>query len=111
MSKPPAYPGPDRRRRVAYLTRNTEYHLESGVCVAVRDRTTGNWQLCHGALGHKLAGSLRRRSGLEPYPTLEPPEVGDALFFTPDGENAEVLTSNLLSIERPQKATIEAYPV
>src|SRR5690349_2628311 len=32
------YSGPERRRRVTYMTRNTEYHLEGGVCVAVRDR-------------------------------------------------------------------------
>jgi hypothetical protein len=113
MSEAPSnYLGPDRRRRVAYVTRNTEYHLQSGVCVAVRDLASGNWQLCHGALGRRLTGSIRRKPGIEPYPTLETPEVGDALFFTPPGdEGRDVLTSNLTAIERPQKATIDAYPV
>ena len=112
MSQPFHYSGPDRRRRVTYMTRNTEYHLEGGICVAVRDRATGNWQLCHGALGRRLTGSLRRKAGLEPFPTLETPEVGDALFFAERREDgAEVLTSNLLGIERPQKTTVAAYPV
>lgn len=108
----PSYPGPDRRRRVAYMTRNTEYHLQSGICVAVRDRATGNWQLCHRVLGHRLAGSIRRKAGVGPYPTVDRPEVGDSLFFvTREGEGPEVLTSNLLAIERPQKTTIHTYPV
>jgi len=107
-----SYPGPDRRRRVTYMTRNTEYHLESGVCVAVRDRATGNWQLCHGALGRRLSASVRQQAGQPPHPSIEAPELGDALFFGPSGASGtEVLTSSLLSIERPQKATIDAYPV
>lgn len=94
------------------MTRNTEYHLSAGICVAVRDRATGNWQLCHDALGRRLSGSVRRKAGVEPYPTLETPEIGDALFFaSPRTNGSEVLTSNLLSIERPQKATVAAYPV
>lgn len=110
----PSYLGPERRRRVTYMTRNTEYHLESGICVAVRDRATGNWQLCHGAIGRRLSASVRQIEGAPPRPTLERPEVGDALYFasaTPKGAGDEVLTSSLLSIERPQKATIGAYPV
>lgn len=107
-----SYQGPERRRRVTYMTRNTEYHLESGVCVAVRDRASGNWQLCHEALGRRLAASVRQAPGLPPRPSLEAPEVGDALFFGPSAATrSEVLTSSLLSIERPQKTTIDAYPV
>jgi hypothetical protein len=95
------------------MTRNTEYHLESGVCVAVRDRATGNWQLCHGALGRRLSASIRLQGGQPPHPKFEPPEIGDALFFASYGSvgSDEVLTSCLLSIERPPKATIDAYPV
>ena len=107
-----SYAGPERRCRVTYMTRNTEYHLERGVCVAVRDRATGNWQLCHGALGRRLSASVRQQAGHPPRPCLEAPEVGDALFFAPRAaDGTEVLTSSLLSIERPPKATIEAYPV
>jgi hypothetical protein len=107
-----SYAGPERRRRVAYVTRNTEYHVEGGRCVAVRDRASGNWQLCHTAIGRRLSASVRFKPGSAPYPTVEAPEVGDALFFAPPGaDGVEVLTSYLLSIERPQKATIAAYPV
>jgi hypothetical protein len=97
------------------MTRNTEYHLESGVCVAVRDRATGNWQLCHEALGRRLSASVRQQVGQPPQASLEKPEVGDALFFAGERERerqgAEVLTSSLLAIERPLKTTIDAYPV
>jgi hypothetical protein len=107
-----SYRGPERRRRVTYMTRNTEYHLESGVCVAVRDRNSGNWQLCHGALGRRLSASVRRQPGHAPSPSLDAPALGDALFFGPSGsDGSEVLTSSLQSIERPQKTTIDAYPV
>jgi len=94
------------------MTRNTEYHLDAGVCVAVRDRVTGNWQLCHGAIGNKLSGSVRFKSGLDPHPRVDVPEVGDALYFAAEsGEGPEVLTSNLFAIERPQKTTVAGYPV
>jgi len=112
MSERHRYAGPERRRRVTYMTRNTEYHLEGGICVAVRDRASGNWQLCHEAIGRRLSASVRRKSGAEPFPTLETPEIGDALYFAPGRvEGIDVLTSSLLSIERPEKATVAAYPV
>ena len=38
----PDYRGTERRRHRVYMTRNTEYHFRDGVCVAVRDRRTGD---------------------------------------------------------------------
>jgi hypothetical protein len=101
--------GPDRRRRRTYVTRNTEYHVDDRVCIAVRDRATGRWQLSHPALRRKLEGSLRCGEAHDPFPSLEPPRPGDALFFASDGE--DVLTSHLVSIERPEPTTIAGYPV
>lgn len=112
MSSSSEYRGPERRRRITYMTRNTEYHLEGGVCVAVRDRATGNWQLCHHALGHRLRGAVTQKPGHEPCAKLEAPEIGDALYFATDiAEGSEILTSHLLSVERPKKTTVLAYPV
>src|SRR6187549_387121 len=49
-SKNPGYEGTERRRHRVYMTRNTEYHFRDGVCVAVRDRRTGDWLPGHLAL-------------------------------------------------------------
>ena len=35
------YSGADRRVHQVFVTRNTEYHVRSGLCVGVRDRRTG----------------------------------------------------------------------
>lgn len=112
VTKSPAfqqYAGPERRRRFAYVTRNTEYHLADGVCVAVRDRTSGKWLLEHPTLRKRLSGFLRLRRGASPEASLAPPRVGTSLFFGAEG--AEVVTSNLLAVERPEKTTIVSYPV
>jgi len=103
------YGGPERRTRALYVTANTEYHFKEGVCVAVRDRGTKNWFLAHPALRRPVSGSVRFNKNLEAYPTLESPRVGEGLFFGCDGP--DVVTSNLLSIGRPEKTTVTAYPV
>ena len=108
------YSGPDRRRRLVCVTRNTEYHLDGWVCVAVRERSSGRWLLSHVALSRSAAGlRLTRRDpgALRPGPLrTERPRVGDVLLFQNAGA-PEVLTSNLVSVSRPEKATIEGYPV
>jgi hypothetical protein len=112
MKEPPQpadYAGPERRNRAMYVTANTEYHFRDGVCVAVRDRETRSWLLTHPALRRPLSGSVRFNRNLEAYPTLESPRVGEGLFFGAGGP--DVVTSNLLSIGRPEKTTVTAYPV
>jgi hypothetical protein len=102
------YGGPDRRRRRVYVTRNTEYHFDDRTCVAVRDRDTGHWLLRHPALKRRLSGSIRFSKHLLAYPTLESPRLGEGLFFGDDGP--DVVTSNLLSVERPPKNVVGSYP-
>ena len=53
------YGGPERRRHRVYLTRNTEYHLRDGFCVAVRDRRTGDFLQGHLALQRRVHGGLK----------------------------------------------------
>ena len=103
------YRGRERRVRVMYVTRNTEYHFNGQRCVAVRERASGSWLLTHPALNRSLSGSVRYNRDREAYPTLEGPRVGDGLLFATDGP--DVVTSDLEAIARPAKATVCAYPV
>jgi len=104
-----AYWGQERRTRVMYVTRNTEYHFNGQRCVAVRERASGSWLLTHPALNRSLSGSVRFNRNREAFPTLDAPRLGDGLLFASEG--VDVVTSNLESIERPAKATVSSYPV
>jgi hypothetical protein len=103
------YSGPERRRRRVYLTRNTEYHFLDKVCVAVRQRDTGQWRVAHVALQRTLSCSVNLTASGEVRPKAEPPALGDALYFASDG--ADVITSNLTAVGRPLPQTIAAYPI
>ena len=46
---------------MVFATRNTEYHLRNGVCVAVRDRRSGEWHVDHPTLGAAVTHMLARR--------------------------------------------------
>jgi hypothetical protein len=91
-----------------YMTRNTEYHFRDGVCVAVRDRRTGDWLPGHLALRRQLFGGLRffLNGGLLPNPGE--PVVGEALFFGEGGR--DLVTSPLQSVERPSPEMVAQYP-
>ena len=52
MKQSKAYDGPERRIHKVYVTRNTEYHVRAGLCVAVRPRK-GEWVTDHHALSMK----------------------------------------------------------
>lgn len=111
----PRYFGPDRRRRTVYVTRHTEYHFDGDSCVAVRDLASGQWQVAHAALRRRLdavarldpGGSGPAGAGGWVLGSGEP-RVGDVLLFSGDG--AEMATSALSAIARPEKATVGAYP-
>ena len=98
----------ERRRHVMYVTRNSEYHFEGAYCVAVRDRVQGRWRMTHSALQRQLSGVIRYAHG-EAYPVLQAPCVGDALFFS--GGGTDLVTSELMAIERPPKELVESYPI
>jgi hypothetical protein len=107
-SKNPGYEGTERRRHRVYMTRNTEYHFRDGVCVAVRDRRTGDWLPGHLALRRPLFGGLRFFLNGALLPNPGEPEVGEALFFGEGGR--DLITSPLQRVERPDRATVEEYP-
>jgi hypothetical protein len=102
-----SYGGPERRRHTMYVTRNTEYHLRDGICVAVRDRGTGQWLTGHYALERQLSGAVRFFPNGHAVPSAGRPRVGDALYFR-NGER-ELVTSMLSAIERPGRAAVARY--
>ena len=99
---------PERRRHRMYVTRNTEYHFRDAVCVAVRDRRSGNWLPSHLALQRRVSGRVIFHANGVAVPNEGAPEIGEALYFGDDGR--ELVTSRLTSIERPAKQLVVDYP-
>ncbi|HSC89506.1 MAG TPA: hypothetical protein VLC09_19625 [Polyangiaceae bacterium] len=99
--------GAERRRNQMFVTRNTEYHLRDGVCVAVRDRRTDCWLEGHLALGRSLSGGVRVLPNGTAIPIPAAPQVGEALYFSAEGR--ELITSVLCSVERPAKDLVASY--
>jgi hypothetical protein len=108
-----AYEGNDRRRHKVYVTRNTEYHIRDGVCVAVRDRKSRAFRAAHIALNLRMEGGVRIYPNGAMIPNVEHPAPGDAIFFTHmscDGELRQIVTSKLERVERPAKTIVGLYP-
>ena len=78
-----------------FLTRNSEYHLQTHVCIGVRDRRTGVWVKQHPALHRRLASTVRTAGALA---VLQRPQLGESLEFDLDG--APLRTSPVLNIEQ-----------
>ena len=107
------FEGPERRRHRVFVTRNTEYHLRDGVCVAVRDRTSKRWAEGHLALRLRMEGAVRVHSNGALIPIFSPPDAGDAIFFTyrtSEGEDRQLVTSRIEEVARPPKADVASYP-
>jgi hypothetical protein len=104
---PSDYRGIERRRHRVYLTRNTEYHVRDGFCVAVRDRRSGNFMHGHLALSRRVHGGLKffESGGILANPG--DPRPGESLYFASDGR--DLVTSALESVERPSKELVHAY--
>jgi hypothetical protein len=91
-----------------FVTRNTEYHFRDAMCIAVRDRRTGEWLPGHLALRRELFGSIKffLNGSILPHPGE--PRVGESLFFGSGGR--ELITSPLQGIERPPRELVADYP-
>lgn len=101
-----AYQGEERRVHRVFVTRNTEYHTRANVCVAVRDRSSGEWLERHMALLKPLCGSIRFDNGAV-MPNTGMPRLGDSLYF--HDLTLDVVTSTLVAVERPPKSVVIAY--
>jgi hypothetical protein len=106
-----SYPGRDRRRRFVYVTRNTEYHCHDGVCVAVRDRNSGDWAETHTAMRRRLEGGVRVFPSGVAVPMCDDPEVGSPIYFAErnDGDT-QVITSRVEAVDRPAIEDLARYP-
>jgi len=104
------YQGAERRRHNVYVTRNTEYHLRDGICVAVRDRRTGRFVPAHIAISLPLLGAVKLSTNGTAVPRLEKPVVGDALCFCASIEaSRQIVTSRVEAIDRPPKHVVATY--
>lgn len=100
------YSGPERRIHKVFVTKNTEYHTKKNICVGVRSRKTGQWQEDHMAMEKELCGSIKfSKNGMRP--SASSPKPGESLYFY--GGKLDVVTSSLVSVERPPKKTVTRY--
>jgi hypothetical protein len=103
------YGGPERRIHKVFVTRNTEYHMRRETCVGVRDRQSGAWQSTHFALNLPVAGAIRFFEGGALSATSGLPQVGESLYFEATGR--DLVTSAVVSVERPRPELVEQYCV
>jgi hypothetical protein len=108
-----SYSGPERRRHRVFVTRNSEYHCRDGVCVAVRDRKTGEFLREHTALGRRMSASVHfsRDGRIEGISAPDEAHPGEQLCFSSaaDEEHGDVITSPLKTVERPPKEVVLRY--
>jgi hypothetical protein len=107
------FTGSERRKHRVYVTRNTEYHMRDGVCVAVRDRKSRAFRAAHIALHLRVEGAVRVYPNGAMIPNVSTPGEGDALFFTrldDDGDLRQIVTSKIERIDRPAKTIVALYP-
>ena len=90
------YSGSNRRVHTCFITRNREYHVRSGVCIAVRDRATSAWIAGHRALGMRLIAAVPGLGFL-----------GRPLEFVTG--TAHVRTSAVIDILRPGRNEVDTY--
>jgi hypothetical protein len=102
----------ERRRHRTVVTRNTEYHLRDGICVAVRDRKSKRWCEGHMAVSLRCEGGVKFHANGALIPSLTEPTPGDAIFFSyksANGDDRQLVTSKIESIGRTPKRDVLAY--
>jgi len=107
MQKSQLSQGKDRRFNKLFVTRNTEYYLRDGLCLAVKDRRTSEWLAGHLAVGRQLSGGVRILGNGEAIPVPSAPEVGEALYFAEGGR--ELITSVLCSVDRAPQELVRQF--
>lgn len=97
----------ERRHNRIFVTRNTEYYLSAGLCLAVRDRRTKAWLEGHLAIGRRLSGGVRLLDNGVAVPVPQGPALGEALYFSEGGR--ELITSTLCSVQRAPREVVEEH--
>ena len=100
----------ERRRRVVYTTRNTEYHLVDRMCVAVRDVLRDRWLQTHTAINRPVAGAIKVFDNGAVVPREALPKVGEGLFFSLGAADRQLVTSPVRDIRRPAFDELDHYP-
>ena len=81
------------------------------VCVAIRDKRSGDWMRDHSALRRRIEGGVRVFSNGAAIPTLGEPEVGAPMYFHIDDQcHEQLITSKVIAVGRPEKRDLAAYP-
>ncbi|MBN2804780.1 MAG: hypothetical protein JXR91_16915 [Deltaproteobacteria bacterium] len=88
----------NRRIHTCFFTKNREYHIRSGECIAVRDRLSQVWIAGHKAIGMRLRA-------LPP----NTPYVGRALEFYSIELEQIIRTSPVVDIIRPNRNDVQFY--
>jgi hypothetical protein len=109
------YQGPERRHNTVLVTHHTEYHCRDGVCVAVRDRKTGEFIRDHLAIGRHNGGTIRfnDNGGIADAHAADDPMVGEQICFSSNklDDPGNILTSALDEVGRPAKDVVASYPI
>ena len=103
------YLGKERRIHRIFVTRNSEYHVRRNVCVGVKDRRTGDWLSGHLAIKSTVSGGLKFHDNGAISASEGLPTIGESLFFIAAGR--DLITSPVLSIERPVQEIVHHYPI
>ena len=99
------YAGDERRHHKIFVTKNTEYHVRKGVVVGVRPRGAKDWHPDHSAVAMRVEGFVLQGTFL-PQPGA--PKPGQRLYLAT--QDNDVVTSPVVAIVRPPKATVAEYP-
>ena len=99
------YEGTERRIHQVFVTRNTEYHVRRGVCVAVKPRDNKEWIKDHSALSMRVEGHVKVGTLL---PMVGAPKLGTRIYFAQG--DSDILTSPVIAIVRPPKTVVSQYP-
>jgi hypothetical protein len=103
-----AYEGPERRIHKVFVTRNTEYYVRAQRCVAVRDRSTGEWRRDHFAVDRAIMGAIRYLDSGELFASARLPQVGESMYF--EELAGDLVTSAVVAVERPARALLLQLP-
>ena len=103
-----AYEGPERRIHKVFVTRNTEYYVRDQRCVAVRDRSSGEWVKDHFAVDRAIIGAIRYLDSGELVAASGLPQVGESMYFEELG--SDLVTSAVVAVERPARELFQHEP-
>jgi hypothetical protein len=101
------YEGPERRIHQVFVTQNSEYHVRENLCVAVRDRESGEWLRSHFAVRRPVVGSMRFFESGAISASAGLPELGESLYFEELGR--DLVTGSVIAVERPERAVLGQY--